>query len=101
MTPTTVVVRRPGPDRSSYPGPTVRLHRRPVAVVVRLPRGIHVRIPHVSVRRVVLPRAIPIEGAGIHPKIARQVLCRQGTDPNCTPLGRPAIECIKARGAEG
>src|SRR5262245_51749138 len=100
MTPTAIVVRRPGPGRSSYPGPTVRSHLGPVAVVIGLPCGVHCRIPHVPVRHVVLPRTIPVEGAGIYSEVVWQVLRRLGANSSFTPLGRPAIECIEARGVE-
>src|SRR5438477_2605710 len=83
ITPSAVVVRRPRPEVDPDPGPPVRLNRRPVSVVIRLPSGGDDWIPHRTVASILLPGAVLIERSAVHPQFRGKV--RRG-------LRRPATQ---------
>src|SRR5262245_4323488 len=73
--PASVVVRGPAPQVRANPRVTVTGDRGPVAVIVRLPTRRDRRVPHVAVRRVVLPRSVLIERAAVDVELGRQMRC--------------------------
>src|SRR6185436_8341361 len=91
--PPPIVVRRPGPRSGTDPRPAIRTERDPTTVVVRTPADRHRWIPDVSVRAVVLPCAVLIEGWRIGLHFAGQIL-RRHAEPLIAARLRPAIKRV-------
>src|SRR5689334_21851983 len=91
------MMRRPREWIETDPRPAERPQRDPPPVVVRTPIRGDARIPHVAVRRLVLPRPILIEGAGIRPHLVGQIL-RRDAEPLIAAGFRPPIECVPRSG---
>src|SRR5262245_22804215 len=91
--PPPVVMRRPRPWADTDPRPAIRPHRDPTTVIVRTPADRDRWIPDVSVRGVVLPGAVLIEGRRVGLNLAGQIL-RGHSEPLIAARFRPAIKRV-------